>query len=89
MRCSGCGAVGHFKTVRQRDAAWNETFALCDSCWEPIRGEVWIRPGPISVTSRCDRCGHYVHPHELVTSRPGGAAKRDVVSTGICVSCAG
>lgn len=50
-------------------------------------GEVWIRPGLATVTSRCDGCGFYLHPSELVESRPGGHGKRDLVSTGLCRGC--
>ena len=85
MICEGCGASGWFKTCKWR----NETrrFVLCDDCWRPISGSVWIVCGEVPVTRRCDRCHHYLHPRELATSRSGGGYKRDIVSSGICFSC--
>ncbi len=90
MRCCKCGVTGWMKTVRLRDDR-DRRGTLCDGCFDALggTGRFWITNGEVNVTSRCDACKHYCHPTELVTSRPGGAAKRDVVSTGICASCAG
>lgn len=85
MICEGCGATGWRKTCRWRTGI--RRFVLCDDCWRPISGSVWIVRGEVNVTSRCDLCGYYVHPEALVTSRPGGGYKRDLVSTGICGVC--
>ncbi len=87
MTCEGCGASGWFKTVRWRGGT--RRFVLCDGCYEALGGAegFWIVCGEANVTSRCDRCGWYVHPLELVESRPGGGYKRDLVSSGLCAAC--
>ncbi len=89
MICEGCGAEGWLKTVRWRNGT--RRFVLCDDCWRPISGSVWIVRGEVNVTSRCDRCHFYVHPLEIApeTARPGGGYKRDIVSSGLCLYCAG
>ncbi len=88
MVCDRCGATGWFKTLICREDR-DRRGVLCDPCYEALGGvgRFWIVYGEVNVTSRCDRCQHYCHPRELVTSRPGGGYKRDLVSTGICGAC--
>ena len=62
-------------------------FVLCDPCYEPLRETLWICPGPFSVTARCDGCGTYCNPRELVESGPGGGYKRDIIASGLCPDC--
>ncbi len=90
MRCDRCGAEGWHKTCRLREDP-ERRGTLCDGCYLRLGGvgRFLIVHSEVNVTSRCDWCGHYVHPRELVTSRPGGHGKRDLVSSGTCRSCAG
>jgi hypothetical protein len=89
-----CEVCGHselaLKTVRWRagDRRTARRFVLCDPCYEPLRDSLWIVAGAFSVTARCDGCGSYLNPRELVESRPGGGYKRDVVASGLCPACA-
>ncbi len=88
MRCSHCGHEEvALKTCRWRSSEWWQTFTICDRCYAPLADRLWVRAGPFTVTSRCERCGSFCHPRDLVESRPGGHGKRDLVSTGVCVSC--
>jgi hypothetical protein len=90
MRCEGCGLEAQaLKTVRWRRG--KHRFVLCDRCYAPHSASLWIVPAPFVITSRCDSCGRYCSLGELdpATSRPGGYGKRDLVSTGLCRSCAG
>jgi hypothetical protein len=87
--CEGCGVVAPaLKTVRWRSG--ERRFVLCDPCWGPMRGAMWVVPGDFTVTARCDACGAYLNPRELVpeTRRPGGGYKRDVIASGLCRGCA-
>ncbi len=92
MRCDGCGASGWHKTVRLRDDR-ERRGVLCTPCYEALGGvsRFWIVCGAVNVASRCSACGFYVHPTEIApeTARPGGGYKRDIVSSGLCLSCAG
>ena len=91
MRCVSCDREEMaLPTVRWRKNGSGFKFVLCDQCLDaPLRSYVWIVPGPFSVTARCDGCGRYVNPRELVTSRPGGGYKRDVIASGMCAACLG
>ncbi len=87
MICEACGYEAlALKTVRWRTG--KRTFVLCDECWEPISGSLWVVPGDFSITARCDECRSYVNPSELATSYPGGATKRDIIASGVCKDCA-
>ena len=87
MRCGGCGASAPaLKTVICR-ADRERRGVLCTACWGPLRDALWIVPGAFTITSRCDSCGAFVRPQDLVESRPGGHGKRDLVSTGLCAEC--
>jgi uncharacterized Zn finger protein len=90
MRCEVCGHEEFaMKTVRWRavDRKTARRFVFCDPCYEPLRDALWIVPGAFTITSRCDSCGAFVRPQDLVESRPGGHGKRDLVSTGLCAEC--
>ncbi len=90
MRCVSCGVEElALPTVRWRKNGSGNKFVLCNSCLDaPLRSYVWIVPGGFSITARCDSCGAYMNPRDLVTSRPGGGAKRDVIASGLCGECA-
>ncbi len=91
MICEVCGYEElALKTVRWR-AVGRKTarrFVLCDECWFPLRDSLWIVPGSHSVAARCDGCGAYMNPRDLVESRPGGGYKRDIIASGLCAGCA-
>ena len=90
MRCDNCGhEEAALKTVRWRASEWWQTFTICDPCYWPLAKRLWIRAGDFTVTSRCEGCGMFCNPRDLVESRPGGHGKRDLVSTGTCAACAG
>ncbi len=90
MVCDRCGATGWFKTLVCREDR-DRRGVLCDGCFDALGGveRFLIVHGEVNVTSRCDVCHFYLHPTELVESRPGGGYKRDLVSSGVCRSCAG
>lgn len=92
MRCEVCSHEEQaLKTVRWRSVPRKTArrWICCDGCWFPLRDSLWIVPGAFSITARCDSCHRYVNPSELVTSRPGGGYKRDIVASGLCASCVG
>lgn len=70
------------KTVRERGGGW--TWFSCDRCYEPIREEVWIVPGPVSCFGTCSRCGEWESVNDLKDARPGG---RRSAPTGVCLPC--
>jgi hypothetical protein len=52
------------KTCRRRDRA-EQLFALCNSCWLPISGSVWVVPGLVACFGTCSRCGAWCSVREL------------------------
>ena len=90
MRCVSCGSEEiSLPTVRWRKNGHGRKFVVCNTCLDtPLRSYVWLVAGDFSITARCDGCGRYLNPRELVpeTLRQGGY-KRDVY-TGLCASCA-
>ena len=83
MRCDKCGVEGVvFKTCRRRDG--EGTGVLCDPCYAPLSESVWIIPGQEIAAARCDGCGHWQHPSEMVELRRG--AKWDGFG-GVCQEC--
>ncbi len=85
MRCEGCGAEAPaLKTVRWRTG--ERRFALCDTCWEPVSGSVWIVAGPFPVFGKCRLCGEWFSVNDLSGLAGGG---RWDSPTGICSGCAG
>ena len=88
MICEGCG----FEDAALKTGRWRggeRRFVLCNPCWEPLPGTLWVVPGPFTVTARCDQCGGYLNPRELAPEarRPGGGYKRDVIASGLCREC--
>jgi hypothetical protein len=81
--CDRCGATGWLKTCRWRDGG-EQTFVLCDGCWLPLAGAVWIIPGGSTVTARCDECDGFMNPRELAVRR----ALVKEVYRGTCATCA-
>jgi len=74
MRCTRCGVEeAAMKTVRPRSGGASP-FQLCDGCYPALRRWVWIIPGHVTVTARCDACLEFVNPREIVpeTLRPAG-----------------
>lgn len=81
MRCDRCGFESPaLKTCRKRGRGLPR-FTLCSRCWEPIREEVWIVPGPLSVTARCISCGSYGSVAEFSDLSPGEPQR------GTCPGC--
>jgi len=91
VRCVSCGHEElALPTVRWRKSVKGQKFVLCESCLDaPLRSYAWLVPGDFSVTARCDGCWCYLNPRELVTSRPGGGYKRDIIASGLCSDCVG
>lgn len=85
MICESCGVQRlAMKTVKWKTG--DRRFTLCDECWEPISGSLWIVAGNHTVNARCDGCGDYVSLNDMAELR-GGAGKRDF--GGVCWGCAG
>ncbi len=83
MKCEGCGAEALvLKTVRWRTG--ERTFVLCDPCFGPLAASLWIIPGQEIAAARCDSCGYWQHPREMVELRRG--AKWDGYG-GVCQEC--
>ena len=81
--CEGCGAEALvMKTVRWRTG--ERHFTLCDPCYGPLVNSVWIVAGHEIAFARCDGCGHWLHPKEMVDLRKGG---RWDGYGGCCSSC--
>jgi len=82
--CARCGAAAAvLKTARWRDRNGGP-FALCDPCWRPIAGAVWIVPGPVICFGTCRRCGEWASVRDLLGAKPGGKWS---APTGTCVTC--
>jgi hypothetical protein len=85
VRCSACGMDAPvLKTCRWRTSS-ERTFALCDPCWLPIRGAVWVVPGPVACFGSCTRCGLWFSVRELAECTGGG---KQGAPSGVCRSCA-
>lgn len=85
MICSECGAEAPaLKTVYWREDPDEEEYALCDPCWLPVAGEVWIVPGLAHCFGTCHGCGEWFSVRELVDL--AGVGKYDAPS-GICQTC--
>ncbi len=83
MECEGCGASApSLKTVRWRKG--ERRFALCDPCWIPLAGSLWVVGGPVPVHGKCRGCAHWFSLRDLSEIRPGG--KWDAPS-GLCLGC--
>ena len=83
MECGGCGASAPaLKTVRWRKG--ERLFPLCDRCYAPLAGHLWIVVGPVPAHGTCRSCGHWYGVGELVDPKPGG--RRDAPS-GLCSGC--
>jgi hypothetical protein len=57
---------------------------VCDPCYEVLGSWLVIVPGDWVVTARCDWCGAYFNPREMVEVSPGG--RKDAYS-GTCGTC--
>ena len=85
MICEACGvSAPALKTCRWRTGG-ERRFVLCDSCWEPISGSVWIVRGRVPVWGFCSGCSEWFSVRELAELRPSGW-KWDS-PTGLCRSC--
>jgi len=81
--CEGCGfEAPALKTCRQRTE--ERRFVLCDPCYVPLAGSLWIVAGLASVHGKCRACSGWFSLRELEDPRPGG--KWDAPS-GICLGC--
>lgn len=85
MRCDRCGAEAPvLKTCRWRNGN-GVPFALCDPCWLPISGAVWVVRGPVTCFGQCRRCSEWFSVRELEDRTGGG--RWDSLS-GVCENCA-
>jgi hypothetical protein len=85
VRCDQCGmAAPILKTCRWRTRD-EQLFALCDSCWHPIRDSVWIVPGQVASFGSCSQCGSWFSVRDL-SERTGGG--KQGAPSGRCLSCA-
>ncbi len=71
------------KTVRWKSG--ERRFVLCDRCYAPIRGSLWIVAGHHTVHGVCQGCGSWRSVGDLADVTLGG--KRGAPS-GTCASCA-
>ncbi len=86
MRCESCGLTAPvLKAVRWRTGGERE-FVLCDSCWLPVRGSVWVLCGPVPAHGFCPGCSNWFSVRELSELQPAGW-KWDAPS-GLCHNCA-
>jgi len=70
------------KTVRWRTGA--RCFTLCDPCHAPLAASLWVIPGQEIAAARCDCCGHWLDPNDMIELRRG--AKWDGFG-GVCLDC--
>ena len=85
MACRLCGGGDRWiKTVRPRYGGAS-AFPVCDPCYALLARRVWIVPGSVTVTARCDECDEFMNPRELAVRR----ALVKEVYRGTCVACAG
>jgi hypothetical protein len=79
MPCAFCGEGDKWiKTCRTLDSL----IRVCDPCWEVLTPWLVIVPGDRAVTARCEGCGGYFNPRDMVqlpavatTPMPGGAVR--------------
>ena len=70
MPCAFCGEGDRWiKTCHIRDGS---RLRVCDPCYEILAPWLVIVPGEATVTVRCNRCGVYSNPREMVEASPGG-----------------
>ena len=87
MICEGCGASAPaLKSVRWRNGESRRKLSLCDGCWLPISGSVWVVRGPVPCFGKCRLCGEWVSVNVLRDVAGGG---RWDSPTGICPGCNG
>ncbi len=85
MKCEGCGAEAPaLKTVRWKTG--ERRFALCDPCWEPVSGSVWVVPGPVPCFGLCRGCSRWFRVSELAELVPAGG--KWSAPGGLCGGCA-
>jgi hypothetical protein len=72
------------KTVRWRHQEAPH-FALCEECWEPISGVLWILRGPVPAHGFCPSCSEWFSVRELSELSPAGW-KWDSPA-GLCPNC--
>ena len=83
MACAFCGEGDRWvKTCRAKDRS---RIRVCDPCWEALSPWLVIVPGDRVVTARCDGCGAYFNPRDMVEYSPGG---RYNAYSGTCEACA-
>jgi hypothetical protein len=82
MPCAFCGEGDKWiKTCRTLDSL----IRVCDPCWEVLTPWLVIVPGDRVVTARCEGCGGYFNPRDMVQVTPGG---RYNAYAGRCGACA-
>jgi len=70
MPCAFCGEGDEWiKTCRIKDGSH---LRVCDPCWEVLTPWLVVVPGNRVVTARCEGCGAYFNPREMVEVSPGG-----------------
>jgi hypothetical protein len=83
MPCVFCGEGDKWiKTCGTKDGS---CIRVCDPCWEVLGPWMVIVPGDWVVMARCDGCGGYFNPRDMVQVTPGG---RYNAYAGRCGACA-
>jgi hypothetical protein len=83
MPCAFCGEGDEWiKTCRTKNGS---RLRVCDPCWEVMSSWLVIIPGDWVVTGRCDECGAYFNPRDMLEFSPGG---RYNAYSGTCRACA-
>src|SRR4051812_6771767 len=83
MSCAFCGEGNKWiKTCRTKDGS---RIRICSPCYEALGSWLVIVPGDKVVTARCDGCGAYFNPREMIEVSSGG--RHDAYS-GTCRTCA-
>ncbi len=86
MICEACGRTAPaLKTVRWKTGGGRK-FVLCDGCYAPLAGSVWITRGRVPVHGFCPGCSGWYSVRELAELRPS-AWKWDA-PLGRCRGCA-
>ncbi len=70
------------KTVRPRSGG--ASFLLCDPCYEPLVGSVFIVAGHLPAHGKCRCCSGWFSLRELEDLKPGG---RWDAQSGLCLGC--
>ena len=85
MRCEACGAEAPaLKTCRWRGG--ERSFVLCDPCWGPLAGSLWVVPGLVTVHGFCPSCSEWFSLNDLSGISPAG---RRGAPVGACPGCSG